>query len=145
MREILFEGKRTDNNEWICGSLKHTKIKDSDYYEIITLDNLQSATVKPETIRQFTGLTDRNGKKIFEGDIIKIISTVKGEIINNTRTFKSEKRGDYAVVLWDYKTGGYKLKVYHKGEYKRISKFTIGHLWCYEAEVIGNIYIIRSC
>lgn len=140
MREILFEGKRTDNNEWIRGNLVHTKKKDLDYYEIITLDGSQSTTVKTETVRQFTGLTDKNWKMIFEGDILKIISSVKGEIIDNTRAFKSVEREDCAVVLWDYKTGGYKLKVYHKGKYKRISKFAIGHLFVYKAEVIGNCW-----
>lgn len=140
MREILFEGKRTDNNEWIRGNLVHTQKRGLDYYEIITLDGTQSATVKTETVREFTGLTDKNWKMIFEGDILKIISSVKGEIIDNTRAFKSVEREDCAVVLWDCKTGGYKLKVYHKGKYKRISKFAIGHLFVYKAEVIGNCW-----
>lgn len=140
MREILFQGKRTNNDKWICGNLIHTQKEDLDYYEIITLDGLQSSTVKTETVRQFTGLTDKNGKKIFEGDILKIISSVQGEIINNTRAFKSVKREDCASVLWNYKTGGYKLKVYHNGKYKRIATFAIGHLCVYNAEVIGNCW-----
>lgn len=132
MREILFRGKRVDNGEWDFGDLEHNGKNVPKW--------VNGNKIVPESVGQFTGLTDKKGKKIFEGDILKIVSSVKGGLVENTRFFESEKRIDYAVVLQDDKTGGYRLNVYNKGKYKRNSKFTRGNLICYEAEVIGNIY-----
>ncbi len=73
MREILFRGKRVDNGEWVEGDLL-TPPKEGfiQVYEISDTHSLMGDRyeVNPDTVGQFTGLTDKNGKKIFEGDII---------------------------------------------------------------------------
>lgn len=91
MREIIFKAKRIDNGEWVEGSLLNLD-SDSGYcYIVPTYETASTLPIKslildrmklvdPETICQFTGLTDKNGKKIWENDIVTCQTKYGGDI-----------------------------------------------------------------
>ena len=151
MREILFRGKTTLDNEWVIGAGVY---KSEGHTWIITDDITKtesrgtgSDVINPETVGQYTGLTDKNGKRIFEGDILQVdvqeytdkIENYFGELRTN-RVFT----GKYRKELWtvEYKEHFCKGNgFYGYGKDRRfninLTKSTLSNV---NAEIIGNIH-----
>lgn len=71
MREILFRGKQADSGKWVYGFI--SGLNDDEYGIPMTMNDTEGLCdiiVNPITVGQYTGLTDKNGTKIFEGDIL---------------------------------------------------------------------------
>ena len=93
MREILFRGKSACG-AWVQGNLINRKIWHSEFQVIRTddsgFDNYTEYEVITDTVGQYTGLCDKNGKKIFEGDIVMLTSPM-GEKYKSVVRFKEAK------------------------------------------------------
>lgn len=132
MREILFRGKRVDDNEWVYGYL-YIHNGYSGTSALIRGDKILDTEVDIKTIGQYTGLTDKNGKKIFEGDICK------GNEYSDENEIFVIKYGKYKTSDWKEKYISNTYQFGWHGEYIN-SKEQVCLVSPNGIRIIGNIY-----
>lgn len=128
MREILFKAKRVDNGEWVEGCYfvsggEHFIY--AEYIEGFCMPVVVNVKIIPETICQFTGLCDKNGKKIWENDIV-----------NYNGEYAPVKFGMYCSSF-DY--GNYNFGFYVDFPEETFYRKELGY-WCRKVEVAGDIF-----
>lgn len=123
IREVIFRGKRTDNGEWIYGDL----IQNVDCIKIREQEKdinriSKSFEIVPETVGQYTNFSDKNGKKIFEGDIIQTLMIEYNPPRQYRKPYQVNYNSDFPSVV-----------VEHYSPFEHFTEKV-------EYEVIGNIH-----
>ena len=97
MREILFRGKNKITGAWCEGFLVKTGV----HFRISTRNDLISFGVNPDTVGQYTGLTDKHQKKIFEGDIVRYAIYPPDQFVHGVVNYKDGvfRIGDQGCAL----------------------------------------------
>ena len=122
MREILFRGKTKADGYWLYGDLVHLVYNEGLVFMFNGVGILEE--IDPETVGQYTGLKDKNGKRIFEGDIVQ---------------WKDENFNNYtSVVEWCGEKWNYPAFDLAKHDYE-CNGLQYVHEDCI-IEVIGTIY-----
>lgn len=122
-REILFRGKRSDNGKWVYGYLDCDMTQKLVFIRTPREIHTDVNMVYPSTVGQYTGLTDWNEKRIFEGDIVRCVAGMTEA--NMVVIFED---GEFRMVLCER----YKTYIPGGGEYYAFR--------CFAKEVIGNIH-----
>ena len=136
MCKILFRGKRIDNGEWLNGSFCMDAIEQFNglcgvdgFIRLYDKDSrkMQMYEIDRETVGQFTGLIDKNGKKIFEGDIV---------VYDNT-PYNDYGHRVVGVIVWHKWMWKFRYK-----EYESTYHYSCGseNFFGAKSEVIGNIH-----
>ena len=140
MRDILFRGKRCDNGEWVQGfyiRADHHWHNHGIHKNWIVCGASANGgwfalhnryAVKAETVEQFTGLTDKNGKKIFEGDIVHVLGNQQVEDWKNVNYIGSVAFLDAGFCVID---GTVEVHGFRRYGLPRLD---------FDLEVIGNIH-----
>ena len=132
IREIIFRGKRVDNGEWVYGDLL-TGTDILECWEISEKTGMGDRyDIDPETVGEYVGIKDKNGKKIFEGDVVKFTDTTFGYSHIGEVCFD---KGSFCIL---YEFYGRK-KLHRIGKTDKWQDMGASGTITYSYEVIGNI------